>query len=110
MNEISKKDIILAKRTAMQLLFWTACPLDDDHGFDRMMKMGALNELINADWGSLFIHQHLCECSINELKHRAMSSAAKLLCNFKNVTQDVAHTLLTNHSTSEPVEGVFTQV
>lgn len=91
---LNNEKIVFAKRIAMDTVFWTACPLDDDDGYDRLMKMTSPNDLQVADWGGIYLHTHLNLGDFDKIKRLVRDTAIKLLCNLVGVTPDVAITSL----------------
>ncbi|WP_175887258.1 hypothetical protein [Burkholderia contaminans] len=110
MKPLTREQVIVAKRAAMDMAFWTACALDDDNGFDRLLRMQHLAELDNNEWGGVFLHEHLGALGfgIDKLKDIVFRDAVRLLCNLCGVTLDIAVTLLQRTRSTEVPDGIYT--
>ncbi|AOJ01882.1 hypothetical protein WS70_08605 [Burkholderia mayonis] len=93
----------------MEMYFWTACALDDDNGFDRLMKMAHIDELDNNQWGGVFLCEHITALGfgIDKIKSMVFRNAARLLCNLC-ATLDIATTLLVGTPSTEVPNGIYT--
>lgn len=110
MKPITREQIIVAKRVAMEMSFWTACALDDDNGFDRLMRMAHIDELDNNQWGGVFLCEHIAALGfgLDKIKSVVFRDAARLLCNLCGATLDIAMTLLVRTPSTEVPDGIYT--
>ena len=113
MKNITRQQIIFAKRAAIEMAFFAPCALDDDDNFDRLMaakRMADITTGVSDDWGSVYLHEHLVDIkNIDTLKNIVFSNAARLLCNLCGISLDIAATLLVSTRTSELVNGMYTR-
>jgi hypothetical protein len=113
MKNITRQQIVFAKRAAIEMAFFAPCALDDDDNFDRLMaakRMADITTEVSDDWGSVYLHEHLVGIKdIDTLKNIVFSNAARLLCNLCVVSLDIAVTLLVNTKTSDPENGSCTR-
>jgi hypothetical protein len=107
---ITREQIIVAKRVAMEMSFWTACALDDDNGFDRLMRMAHIDELDNNHWGGVFLCEHIAALGfgLDKIKSIVFRDAARLLCNLCGATLDIAMTLLLRTRSTAVPDGIYT--
>jgi ABC-type transport system involved in Fe-S cluster assembly fused permease/ATPase subunit len=103
--ELSFEKVLLAKKTAMSRCFWTACPKDEDDGFDRLLTFKSIKELENEDWGAVFLHRHLEKFELDQIQEFVYSQAVKLLCVMTGVIPDVAMSALNKWKTTEVKNG-----
>lgn len=110
MKSITREQVVVAKRAAMEMYFWPACALDDDDGFDRLMTMKGLSDLDNSEWGGVFLCEHIKSLNfdIEKIKDLVFRAGVRLLCNLCGVTLDIAVTLLQRNRTTEVPSGVYT--
>jgi len=113
MKNITRQQIIVAKRAAIDMAFFAPCALDDDDNFDRLMaakRMADITTEAPDEWGSVYLHEHLDNIKdIDALKNIVFSNAVRLLCNLCGVSLDIAVTLLVNTRTSDPENGIYTR-
>jgi hypothetical protein len=109
MKPITREQVVVAKRAAMEMSFWTACALDDDNGFDRLLRMQHLDELDNPEWGGIFLCEHLraLNFGIERIKDIVFRDAVRL-CNLCGATLDIAVTLLQRTRSTEVPDGIYT--
>lgn len=109
MKDISREQILIVKRAAMDAFFWDACGYDDDNGFDRLMRMDQLVDLSRHNEfefiKNVYLHKHICwdSLTIGQLKDWVFGKAVQLLCGLCDVPLQEGMNLLFHTRTSEPV-------
>ncbi len=106
---LNRNKIVIIKRLAVETLFWPACPLDDDHCFDRIMRADVLDKAFQ-DRQALYLHR--ADRNIYDtqrIKDSLRKAAIQLVILGADVTPEVAETILNKWDTSEPVNGEYVQ-
>jgi hypothetical protein len=108
-SPLSRDQVLYAKRTSMATTFFVARPWDDDHGFDRLMKMRTIQE-VKPDldgWGVVALHGHFRGTGLQEIQSKVSDIATSLLHNLSGVSREVANEQLTYYSTTNPPPEVI---
>ncbi|WP_261667092.1 hypothetical protein [Erwinia mallotivora] len=106
---LNRNKIVIIKRIAVETLFWPACPLDDDHCFDRIMQAEVIDKAFQ-DRHALYLHRSDRKPSDTQrIKNSLRKTAIQLVILVANVTPEVAETILNEWDTSEPVNGEYVQ-
>lgn len=109
MKILNRNSVVIIKRFAVKTLFWPACPLDDDHCFDRIMQAEVIDKAFQ-DRHALYLHRSDRKPSDTQrIKNSLRKTAIQLVILVANVTPEVAETILNAWDTSEPVNGEYVQ-
>ena len=99
-DQLGRQKIVFAKQIAMQAAFWAACPLDEDHNYDRLMLARDVDEFHTFAWSGLVLHEYLKDENVDRIRQIVRSTAVRLLCNLCGVTPDVAKTAVQSERTT----------
>lgn len=105
-----RRKIIFAKRVAMQMNFFCACPEDDDHGFDRLMTLTQDDQIETAIRGVYNYFAEDKKVDIDSYQRRLFEEACKLMSNFMDIDLNSASKLLRQVKTTQVNPGgVYTE-
>ncbi|MDC9582085.1 hypothetical protein PSI15_11000 [Xenorhabdus sp. PR6a] len=109
MKMLNRNSVVIIKRFAVKTLFWPACPLDDDHCFDRIMRADVI-DMAFQDRHALYLHRaDRNNSDTQRIKNSLRKAAIQLVILVADVTPEVAETILNKWDTSEPVNGEYAQ-
>lgn len=106
----NRVQIIHIKRMAMATAFWLACPLDDDSGYDRLMKITSMQDVIEGEFGSIYLHDFLKNLDYEEVINFVRKGAIKLVQSIAGCTTKEAESALLSHDTTLPLNDIYTQL
>ncbi|ENC50197.1 hypothetical protein ECP02999174_5331 [Escherichia coli P0299917.4] len=79
---------------AVEMMFWPACPVDDDYCFDAIMYTSVIDKKFEDEHG-VYLHQVYKElCSTPELKKLLKKKAIKLIAFKYDIDLDSANKIL----------------
>ncbi|MDK6891476.1 hypothetical protein QP278_23085 [Escherichia coli] len=108
----NRDKIVQIKRVAVKTVFWTACPMDDDYGYDRIMSASMIDRTFQ-DKHAIYVHDAYEKlCDTNGIKQIVRDAGVRLVILMENVTPEVAETILNQWATTEVLyeagtEGTF---
>lgn len=92
---ITESDMLTeAKKMAVEMMFWPACPVDDDYCFDAIMYTSVIDRKFEDEHG-VYLYQVYKElCSTPELKKFLKKKAIKLIAFKHDIDLDSANKIL----------------
>ena len=83
-----------AKKMTVEMMFWPACPVDDDYCFDAIMYTSVIDKKFEDEHG-VYLHQVYKElCSTPELKKLLKKKTIKLIAFKYDIDLDSANKIL----------------
>ncbi|HDW3974331.1 TPA: hypothetical protein RMT54_005315 [Escherichia coli] len=78
------------KKMAVEMMFWLACPVDDDNCFDAIMQTSEINRAFE-DKHAIYLHPIYRElCSTEDIKRALIRKAIKLIAFRYDIDDDSA--------------------
>lgn len=67
------------KKMAVEMMFWPACPVDDDYCFDAIMRASVIDRKFEDEHG-IYLHEAYREiCTTSDIKNVLKKKTVKLL-------------------------------
>lgn len=119
MKEITREQLLIVKRTAIDCYFWDVAGDDDDNGFDRLMRLdrnGPLPDMSRFKefelMSGVYLHKHLCwdSLTVEQIQNWVFGKAVQLLCGLCGVPLQEGMNMLFHTRTSESAGDSHTRL
>lgn len=82
------------KKIAVEIMFWPACPVDDDYCFDAIMQASVIDRKFEDEHG-IYLHEAYKKiCTTTDIKKTLKNRAVKLIAFKYEIEMELANKIL----------------